>query len=131
MYHTKFLKHKIVFIDFMNLKDMRVTGTLKRSNINRTVQVLLFNLTDVFYIFKREDLCQNREGAGGFKTEPTTQKSQTHLPGNGQGQRSHRLRRARFQSQVSELLLDLGLLLHYLLTLNLSLTSCIFVSFKP
>lgn len=41
-------------------------------------------VTLVFVIVaKPEDVCQDRKRAGGDKAEPTSQKSQTHLPGHG------------------------------------------------
>lgn len=40
---------------------------------------------------KPADLCEDREERGGGEAEPATQKSQTHLPRNGQGQGSYRL----------------------------------------
>lgn len=36
-----------------------------------------------FVVAKPEDVCEDTKGAGGDKAEPTSQKSQTHLPGNG------------------------------------------------
>lgn len=62
--------------DLISEKELEPNGRLK-------TYFWVCNIGFVVVPPKPEDICKDTKGAGGDKAEPTTQKSQTHLPGHG------------------------------------------------